>query len=157
MRIEARKMTKRVAHTWWKDREIYKYRFAFPFPGLIPYNWTLRFFVEVLQKHVVLESPYHKEILDKARIFHERLPTWVLSARSFTTMTEQVDRWAPKHTKYKQPLNVSPMMWEDAYLTHTEEDLVWLQKLGEIVARMEEVFPQVLEDVRGLGWIIGAS
>lgn len=155
MRNEARKLTKRMAHTWWKEGERYRYHFAFPFPGLVPYDWTLRLFDEVLQKHAAPDLPHHKGIVENAKAVHDALPTWARSARSFKALNEEINRWAPQNKKYMQPSTTSTM-WEKAYQTHTGEDIAWLQKFCEVVAQMEKVFLEVVEGVRGLGWVIGA-
>lgn len=149
LRIEARKMTKRVANTWWKDKEIYKYRFEFPFPALVPYSWTLQLFDKVLRsEHAVLSSVEHKEIFEKARTVSKSLPPWAAGAPNMEALTQQVERWAPKYrTK----------TWDRAYQPHRENELKWLELFGELIAWMEVQFPGLFQVVRGPGWVVGAK
>jgi hypothetical protein len=150
MRIEARKMTKRVVNSWWKDKEIYKYRFAFPFPALVPYNWTLQLFDKVLKEgSAVLTSDQHKENFEKAKVICQGLPVWAAGAPDMETLTQQVGRWAPKHR--------AVMSWDRAYQPHREYEVGWLELFGEMAAWMEAQFPDLVEVMRGPGWILGAK
>jgi hypothetical protein len=150
MRIEARKMTKRVTNTWWKDKEIYKYRFAFPFPGLVPYGWTLQLFDKVLKEgHAVLTTDQHEEMFKKARITRSVLPAWAAGVPDMGALTQQVERWEPRYKAI--------MSWGLAYQPHKEWEVRWLETFGEVVAWMEAQFPDLLQEVRGPGWVVGAE
>jgi hypothetical protein len=148
MRIEARKMTKRAVNAWWKDKEIYKYRFAFPFPALVPYSWTLQLFDKVLKEGLVaLSSDQHKEVVEKTMIICKTLPAWAGDATDMEALPRQVSRWSPKNT----------MSWSLAYQPHKERELGWLETFGEVVAWMEAQFPDLLQEVRSPGWVLGAE
>jgi len=105
MRNEARKMTKKIVHASWRYGERYKYHFAFPFPGLVPYDWTLQLFKEVVEKSAVSDLPHRKGIAENIKVVHDGLPTWTLGAN------EQVNRWAPENTKDMQTPGTTPEMW----------------------------------------------
>jgi hypothetical protein len=103
-----------------------------------------------VEKSAVSDLPHRKGIAENVKVVHDGLPTWTWGAN------EQVNRWSPEKTKDMQTPGTTPKMWEKTYQTHPEEDLVWLQKFCEVVAQVKEMFPQVLEDVRGPDWVIGA-
>jgi hypothetical protein len=76
MRCEARKVVKRASTTWWNCKEIYRYRFAYPFPALVPYTWTIQLFCKVLHGGKLLESLPPETIEKSCKSLMQRIPAW---------------------------------------------------------------------------------
>jgi hypothetical protein len=77
MRHEAQKPVRRANYTWWGSKEIYRYRFEFTFPALVPYGWTVQLFRRVMHTHVRSDSVHPEEIIEMSKIVLGSVPRWV--------------------------------------------------------------------------------
>jgi hypothetical protein len=150
LRSEARKMVKRVAHTWWGDGEIYQSRFAHDFPALVPYDWSVHLFSQVYQKYISQQPDHPQEIVEKCRYVLEESPRWMqdLSGGELGTLIATVPGATAQPKKQSRP---------GTYCPHTEQDLVSLVTFAEIVPWMELEYPDELLATRRSEWASNSS
>jgi hypothetical protein len=146
MRYEARKLTKRASNTWWNYKEMYRYRFIYPFPALVPYNWTIQLFCKVLQNGMLSESLYPDAIVKSCKRVVLEIPFWASKLRPFETdkmvnLSKALDLVALDPNKSSS--------WRLIYCTHSDEELRWLEEFVGVVKWMELEFPDVLQEVQG--------
>jgi hypothetical protein len=156
MRCEARKIVKRASTTWWNCKEIYRYRFAYPFPALVPYTWTIQLFCKVLHGGKLSESLHPDTIVKSCKSMMQRIPAWSppcdlphLITNDMAGLSNALDLIAlgPKHLWY----------WESTLCPHTDKDLEWLESFADVMVWMEAEFPETVKEVRGHRWEDGAS
>jgi len=165
-RIVADKLEAKAKHTSWKARRKYGSRFSHPFPALVPYNWCMQLFVKVLQKPDLSESSYPAAMVEKCRMVLEAPPRWAATAPEATpalaTSTQATDDPIAEVSKglgqlalQSVPRLHTQLLFQEtgnAYCTRPESELQWLETFVEVVAWMEEEFPDVLLEVRGRIW-----
>jgi hypothetical protein len=76
IRCEARRIVKRASNTWWKYKETYRYRFSYPFPVLVPYDWTIQLFCKVLQNGLLSKSLYPGAIVRSCTEVLQAILAW---------------------------------------------------------------------------------
>ncbi|ORY15980.1 hypothetical protein BCR34DRAFT_144250 [Clohesyomyces aquaticus] len=90
MQREARKLIRRAKHSWWGD-QVSRYRFAVPFPGLVPYDWCMEFFVKVMRKQSSWPVILPADILEKCQTVIKRRPPWVTVEVGTMPTTSQLE------------------------------------------------------------------
>jgi hypothetical protein len=145
MRYEARKVIKRASTTWWKSKEKYPYRFAYQFPALIPYDWTIQLFRKVLQDGLLSESLYPEAVVNCKRIV-QGIPQWVPDLLRHFKTDEMVNLSKALDLVALEPKDSS--MWQNTYRPHPDDELRWLEGFAEVVAWMELKFPDELQKLR---------
>jgi hypothetical protein len=145
LRSEARKIVKRVAHTWWGDEEIYQNRFAHDFPALVPYDWSVRLFSQVYQKYTLQQPDHQRAMVEKCNNVLKETPVWMqnLLGGELGTLIAKVPEATAQPKKQSRP---------GTYCPHTEQDLVSLVTFAEIIAWMEIEFPNELLEARPSEW-----
>jgi hypothetical protein len=146
MHYETRKLTKRASTTWWSYKEMYRYRFIYPYPALVPYDWTIQLFCKVLHNGMLSESLYPGAIVKSCERVVMGIPVWVRNLRPFET-----DEMA-KLSKALDLIALEPnesSSWRLTYCTHPDDELRWLEEFVGVVAWMELEFPDVLQEVQG--------
>jgi hypothetical protein len=156
MRCEARKIVKRASTTWWNCKEKPRNRFAYPFPALVPYSWTMQLFCKVLNDGKLSESLHPETIVKSCKNIMQQIPAWAppcdlphLITDDMAGLSNALDLIAlgPKHLWY----------WETTLCAHTDEELNWLESFAHVVAWMEVEFPETAKEVRGHHWEDSAS
>lgn len=145
MRQEARIMEKRAKTTWWGYKEIFAYRFAYSFPALVVYDWTVELFRTVMQKHVCLGSKHLEAIVEKTKPVLDGIPRWApcLSGHLQNDQSASV-------SGAMNPLDTKPHgdSARNEYHPRPDGELKWLASFVEVIAWMEAEFPDILQDVR---------
>lgn len=122
------------------------------FLALVPYDWTLRFFVAVWSKQQVLS--------DKSQFVLDGLACYFLRKVEDSSNCENVRTistpWSLSHHKAEQPKflagKCAPIRGRGGpYATHTDIELTWLEAFVELVADLVEKFPQAAEAAQAEG------
>jgi hypothetical protein len=150
LRSEARNIVKKVAHTWWGDKEIYQNRFAHDFPALVPYDWSVRLFSEVYQKYALQQPKYSQAMVERCSMVLNETPKWMqnLLEGELGNLVAKVPGATAQTKKQSRP---------GTYCPHTEGDLVSLVTLAESVAWMEDEFPEEFLKARDSEWGVSLS
>lgn len=146
MRREAQRMMKRATNTWWKYKEMTRYRFAFQFPAIIPYEWSVQLFRKVMQLNPTLP----KIIQETSNIVFKRQPPWSINILGPLETDEIANISKALSGSSLDPKTAS--IWRTKYCLHTEVEMMWLESFAEVVAWMETEYPDVLRQVRGPEW-----
>lgn len=149
MRREARLIVKRANTTWWKYKEIFSYRFAYPFPALVIYDWTLQLFRKVMQKHVCLGSEHLQVIVDKSKPVLDSLPQW---APSLLAHLQNDQRAGASDALDHLEVRPERSPYRNKCRPRSEGELKWLASFAEVIAWMEVEFPDILQEVRSVEW-----
>lgn len=147
MRFEARKILKKAKDGQWSEKETSKYRFRFPFPALVPYNWATQFFSNHCSDNI---ASLPEEILNNRQNVLRKAPTWITTLKA--SLEERLETVNLSKAEGQAAL-CEPKVPEvgDAYLPHPE-DLQWLESFSKVTATLEEQYPGGVKDVRGNGW-----
>ncbi|KAH7406775.1 hypothetical protein DE146DRAFT_630065 [Phaeosphaeria sp. MPI-PUGE-AT-0046c] len=154
MRREAQVIVKRASTTWWLYKEIFSYRFAYPFPALVMHDWTLQLFRKVMQKHVCLGSEHLEVIVKKTQPILDGLPQWAPTLLTHLQKDQSTGVSDALNLFDIKPQRTPPM---NKYRSRAEGELQWLAAFSEVVAWMEVEFPNILREVRGEGWETSAK
>jgi hypothetical protein len=149
MRAEAHKLVKVAENRWWNPRvQPYNYRFRFAFPGLVQYDWGMRFINTVLKKHPITTSNelYPKAVTEKCWIVLNVPPKWVEGQDGIIDLTKVFGHLGVGMEALRTPA-VS-----NAYQPHKASDLDWLLAFSEVVKWLEDAFPDMLQEARGADW-----
>ena len=161
LRCVAPKIINTAENLRWNTRKSYASRFRYEFPALVPYDWCMQLFVKILQDQTLLESKAPAEVLDKCRMVLQTPPRWAVAGPEVTSSqneknpTAEVMRQFGQLGLHSQPLLRTQLLLEnegDLYCTHSESDMQWLETFVDVIAWMEETFPDVLLEVRGTAW-----
>ncbi|KAJ4990929.1 hypothetical protein SVAN01_03500 [Stagonosporopsis vannaccii] len=134
------------------NRANYRTYFQDHFPALVPYDWTLRFFVAVLGKEQLLS--------DKRRFVLDGIAYYFLRKIEFSRLHRHMRTvgtpWFPTHHGGEQPEFLAGKSGptrgrEGPYATHTDIELTWLESFVEVVADLMERFPQAAEAAQAGG------
>ena len=154
LRFHARKVLRRAKYGRWGDKDTVKYCFRFPFPALIPYDWTTIVFNKLWQGNTAVIP---REILDKYRVVLEEAPLWVtgMPAHEQDKLKDLSNMFEHVALSTGPPL-CKPTVVEvgDAYFPHPEQ-VKWLATFAEVVAWMGANFPGDVRSVRGDGLVTG--
>jgi hypothetical protein len=151
MRREAGKMKKRAANTWWKYKEMNRYRFAYPFPGIIPYQWSVQLFHRLSQEGGETKPPWAIN-MSRNTVLQSR-PRW---AKEVLGPLDK-DQVAPRRSTSGDS-KLDPKSWrgQREYRPHTQEEIKWLGAFAEVVDWIGEQYPGKLREVRGPKWELSA-
>jgi hypothetical protein len=150
MRREARKIKNRANSTWWGYKEIYRYRFAFASPALVPYDWTVQLLHRVMHKHISLDSTYPEAIVEKSKIVLGRVPQWAPEILGHSAADQDIGLVKAHNCLVSGALLSST--WLRSYRPHPKDELKWLASFADLIAWMETEYPDVVHGVRGLAW-----
>ncbi|KAF4544904.1 Appr-1-p processing protein [Lasiodiplodia theobromae] len=177
LRREAARLKRRnVDGRVWHGRELSGYRFRPAFAALVPYDWCLRLFCEVLKRHPVPEeeeeeglaegrgdgesSVYPPKVVEMMREALEGLPSFyhVYGERMLDPSRPETLRTARTPWSVSEPADGR----EGRFLTkrargknpfpHSDNELRWLETFVEVILWMEEHFPSLVNEVRGEEW-----
>jgi hypothetical protein len=149
MRAEARRLVRVAENKWWNPKtQPYRYRFRFAFPGLVQYDWGMRFINTVLKKHPMTTSGelYPIPVMKKCWVVLNVPPKWVEGQDGIVDLTKAFGHLGVGMEALRTPA-VS-----NAYRPHRASDIDWLLAFLEVVEWMEDAFPDMLQKARGADW-----
>lgn len=173
LRREAARLKRRnVDGRIWHGRELSGYRFRPAFAALVPYDWCLRLFCEVLKRHPVPEeeglaegrgegeSVYPQKVAEMMQEVLEGLPSFyhVYGEKMLDPSRPETLRTARTPWSVSEPADGR----EGRFLTkkargknpfpHSDNEIRWLETFVEVILWMEERFPSLVNEVRGEEW-----
>jgi hypothetical protein len=148
MRCEANILIRKAEFGRWKDKQTARHRFRFLFPALVPYDWTAQLFNDVWDGK---SSTFAEDMIERCKDITKRAPFGMLDTASLASL----DVGQVLHTTLLR----KPVLKEQGsgYRMHPEE-VEWLQAFAEVIAWMEETFPDKVRDVRGDDfWVLNSK
>ena len=146
MRREARTIVKRADTTWWGYKEIYRYRFVYPFPALVPYDWSMQLVGKIMQQHVCVGSDDWSTIAEMRKIVLNGLPSWAPGVQKHQD-TDIASAFGYLEIDQKP----SPAS-RHSFRPRENDEIRWLASFVEVVAWMELKYPNVVHQVKGPDW-----
>ncbi|KAF4308302.1 hypothetical protein GTA08_BOTSDO04277 [Botryosphaeria dothidea] len=162
LRAEARKLERSLPAG--NKKRACSYRFVWAFPALVPYDWCLRLFTQVLEKSGMPGGVYAPEIEEKVVKVLDGLAC--VYGRDGTRLDGEKTSSVRLRTA-GTPWSVQPEGKNDGkakfeterigrdYDPHADVELEWLETFVEVVAWMEKEFPEDVKEVRGSDWYEG--
>lgn len=139
MRWEAKILIRKAEFGRWKDKQTARYRFRFLFPALVPYDWTTQLFNDIWNGK---SSTFAEDMIQRCKDITKRAPFGMLDTTSLTSP-------GVGQVLHATPLR-KPVLEEQGSGSRAHpEEVNWLQAFAEVIAWMEETYPDKVRDVRG--------